>query len=873
MNVTPMMQQYFDAKAACGDALLFFRMGDFYELFHDDAKTAAQILGLTLTSRDKGENATPMAGFPHHQLESYLRKIIDAGHRAAVCEQVEDPKLAKGLVKRELTRVVTPGTLTDDALLDPRESNFLAAVATAKSGASKDEVGVAWVELSTGRFFAARFPKGQLADQLARIGPTECLFSEEDIAAVPPISERMTMTKRPAWAFSLESAQRALTEQFQTLHLEGFGFGDDDGIALRAAGAALDYLKETQRTSLEHLRNLIPYRPGQTLEIDEATRRSLELTRTMRDGKRERSLLGTIDRTQTSMGSRRLAEWLAAPLANAQAIEIRLDAVDELTKDAALRRDLREALKGVFDLQRLLARISTGRTNPRDLKAISLTLMQLPRMKARLSARKSDLLNALEATIHPCEPLTRELETALGDNCPLVAKDGGFVRAGYRASLDELRELAAGGKEWIVNYQAAESERSGIANLKVGFNKVFGYYIELTNTHREKAPAHYIRKQTVKNAERYITPELKEYEEKVLTAEERGKLLELEIFGELRNAVHAHSRQLFETADALADLDVLIGLAELAAERRYCRPKIVDAPVLEIEEGRHPVLEMMLRSGEFVPNDILASEEQGRLLILTGPNMAGKSTYIRQAALLVILAQLGSFVPAKRATIGVADRVFARVGASDELSRGQSTFMVEMTETARILNLATRQSLVILDEIGRGTSTYDGISLAWAIAEHLHDVVGARTLFATHYHELTQLAATASSARNLNVAVKEWNDSVVFLHRIVPGAADKSYGIHVARLAGVPQEVNERAKEILAGLEAKQAGRDGKPHVVDPPPRARNGKVQLTLFGFAEHPVLDEIRGVDADRLTPMEAFQKVVGWREKLEKQRPVGK
>lgn len=868
MNVTPMMQQYFDAKAACGDALLLFRMGDFYELFHEDAKIAAQVLGLTLTSRDKGENATPMAGFPHHQLESYLRKLIEAGHRAAVCEQVEDPKLAKGLVKRELTRVVTPGTLTDDALLDPRENNFLASVATtSKSGAAGQEVGVAWVELSTGRFFAARFPTEQLADQLARIGPTECLISEDDAATIPPISERMTITKRPAWAFSLESAQRLLTEQFQTMHLEGFGFTEEDNLALRAAGAALDYLKETQRTSIEHLRSLIPYRPGHTLEIDEATRRSLELTRTLRDGKRDRALLGAIDRTQTSMGSRRLAEWLAAPLANAEAIEIRLDAVDELTRDSALRRELRELLKQTYDLQRLLARISTGRTNPRDLKAVSLTLTQLPKVKARLAARRSELLCAIEASIHPCEPLSRELETALADQCPLSPKDGGFIRLGYRASLDELRELAAGGKEWIVNYQAAESERTGIPNLKVGFNKVFGYYIELTNTHRDKTPPHYIRKQTVKNAERYITPELKEYEEKVLTAEERSKQLEYEIFLELRSQVHARNRELFETADALADLDVLLGLAELAEERRYCRPKIVEEPVLEIEEGRHPVLDMMLRSGEFVPNDVFAGGDQGRLLILTGPNMAGKSTYIRQAALLLIMAQIGSFIPAKRATIGVADRVFARVGASDELSRGQSTFMVEMTETARILNLATERSLVILDEIGRGTSTYDGISLAWAIAEHLHDVVGARTLFATHYHELTQLTATAPGARNLNVAVKEWNDQVVFLHRIVPGAADKSYGIHVARLAGVPHEVNERAKEILAGLEAKQAGRDGKPHVVDPPPKPRGGKVQLTLFGFADHPILDELRALDADRLSPIEALQKIAEWRAKLVK------
>lgn len=900
-----MMQQYLDAKAACGDALLLFRMGDFYELFYDDAKTASRTLGLALTSRDKGENPIPMAGFPYHQLEGYLGKLIAAGFRAAVCDQVEDPKQAKGLVKREVTRVVSPGTLTDDALLDPRESNYLAAIVLpAAKQNGDDSAGLAWAELSTGRFFAATLPAAKLADELARIGPAECLVAEEDAVregettAGESIFPAGTMlTRRPAWAFALDSARATLTKHFQIGTLEGFGFEDADSPALRAAGAILEYLRETQKTSLDHIDRLTPYRAGQLLEIDQATRRSLEIARTIRTGSREGSLLSVIDKSISPLGSRHLADWVANPLTSVPAIDARLDAVAALVGDGPSREALRDELRGIYDLERLLARVATGRASPRDLLFVGRTLAKLPRVKElvghltnRIAGGKADLgklqsdidsaapgpglvpvkedglLNQLHIQLDLCTEIRAQLDSALVDDCPLSAREGGFIRGGYSGELDRLRDLAAGGKQWIAKYQAEQIANTGIPTLKVAYNKVFGYYIEITNTHKDKTPGHYIRKQTTVNAERYITSELKEYEEQVVTADERAKELEYELFLKLREAVQAQARRLQATAGVLAQLDVLAALAELAKARGYCRPTIASEPVLEIIDGRHPVLDITEPEGTFVPNDVACGGESGTMLLITGPNMAGKSTYIRQAALITLMAQLGSFVPAKRATIGVADRIFARVGASDELSRGQSTFMVEMTETARILNTATPKSLVILDEIGRGTSTYDGISLAWAIVEHLHDAVGCRTLFATHYHELTDLAQSLAGVRNLNVAVKEWQDHVVFLHKIVPGAADKSYGIHVARLAGVPRAVNERAKQILAQLESEHLDREGKPRLAVKGKKSRRGDLQLTLFSPPEHPVVDQLRQLDIDSLTPLDALKKLAELKSRTE-------
>lgn len=860
---TPAMQRYLEVKSQYPGTILLFRIGDFYELFYEDAETAARALGLTLTSRDKGAaNPIPMAGFPYHQLDNYLRRLIQSGFRAAVCEQVEDPALAKGLVKREVSRVVTPGTLTDDALLDPRESNFLAAVFT-----EKNRAGLAWLELSTGRFLATDLELSQLPDEIARLQPAECLIPEQ---ASPPLLsewENALVTERAPWCFSLNHARRVLLDHFGVKTLQGFGWDDDVSPAIAAAGALLEYVQETQRSTLHHIVRLEPYVRESNLLIDETTRRSLELSRTLRDGQREGSLLAVIDETVTPMGARLLADWLSNPLTDVPAINRRLDAVQELVDQPLVSQDLRESLRNAYDLQRLTARVATGRASPRDLRFLADTLELLPKLKAKLTARRANLLQELETQLDLCADVRTEINAALVDEPPLAIQEGGLIRPGYNAPLDELRDLARGGKEWIARYQAKEIERTGIPSLKIGFNKVFGYYLEITAAQAAKTPIppDYIRKQTLKNQERFITPELKEYEEKVLRAEQQSQTLEQELFAALRDRVSAQGRRLKQTAEVLAQIDVLAALAVLAVNRNYCRPELTEEPLLDIREGRHPVLDRLQPSGQFVPNDSLLGDEQGRVQIITGPNMAGKSTYIRQAALLTILAQMGSFVPAKSARIGIADRIFARVGASDELGRGQSTFMVEMTETARILHAATEKSLVILDEIGRGTSTYDGISLAWSVTEFLHDAVGCRTLFATHYHELTELTATLKQARNWNVAVREDDDGIVFLHKIVEGAADKSYGIHVARLAGIPLAVVERARVILDTLEADHLDKNGKPKV-PPRPNPSKSEKQLQLFKVIEHPLLDRLREIDPNQMTPLEALQTLHKMREALQ-------
>lgn len=892
---TPMMRQYQEAKKACPEAILLFRMGDFYEMFYDDARIGARALNLALTSREKGENAMPMAGFPHHQVEAYVGKLISLGYRVAVCDQMEDPKQAKGIVKREVTRVVTPGTLTEDFLLNPKESNYLA-------GAVNDDatVGIAWIDLSIGKFYAAGFPKSRFYDQLARIMPTECLISEKE--KLPEwVENKMMVTRRPDWASGFAFAHKELVEHFRVINLDGFGFNvqePEDRQAVRAAGMVLDYLKETQKASLEHIDSLTAYHSGDTLEIDESSRRSLEISRTLREGKREGSLLAALDCAVTSMGSRMLADWVANPLTSKQLIELRQDAVAELLEEPDACSELRKQLRGIYDLERLLTRVATGRANPRDLYAIGQTLAMLPEIRNRILKMKSPLLIRINGEIDVCPDLAKTIRESIVDNPPLSIGDGGIIREGYSHELDELRRAASGGREWITKYQGEIQEKTGIQNLKVGFNSVFGFYIEVNHSQKDKVPDSFIRKQTVKNAERYITPDLKEYEEMVLTSDERQKELEQRLFSELRALTLQYRSRMATTANVLAELDVLLAFAELARMRNYCRPEVTEENELEILDGRHPVLDMATGDGEFVPNDVVCDDERGKVLLITGPNMSGKSTFIRQIALLTLMTQIGSFIPARQAKIGLVDRIFTRVGASDELARGQSTFMVEMTETARILNTATSRSLVILDEIGRGTSTYDGISLAWAIIEHIHERIGCRTLFATHYHELTDLASTFHSIRNLNVAVREWNDEVIFLHKIIEGATDKSYGIHVARLAGIPSEVLNRASAILAQMEARQnellnvekLSREGKldesalqddtdkPLVVRPsaplrtldPLRARNprGKeIQLLLFDPQDPPVIEELRKVNVDRTTPMEALQLLAKWKEMIEK------
>ncbi len=882
-----MMQRYCEVKQENPGSILLFRMGDFYELFHEDAQAGAKILGLTLTARDKtSDNPVPMAGFPHHQLENYLQKLIKAGFRAAICDQVEDPKTAKGMVRREVTRVVTPGTLTDEQLLDPRESNFLACVFPGKKA-----IGLSWLELSTGRFLCSELEPSQLADELARIHPAEVLTPEVDSPSSPVASLRsdggMVITERPTWSFSNDQTRTCLLDHFGTRTLEGFDL-NDDSVAVTAAGALLDYVFETQKSAVGHITRLEPYTRGRSLQIDQATRRSLELTQTIREGSRDGSLLAIMDETVTSMGARLLADWLSNPLTDIKAINGRLDAVEELMGNATLLRDVRELLDQSYDMQRLISRVATGRTSPRDIGCLGSTLALLPKLKARLAERESGLLCELEQRLNLFPDLRAEIEGSLVDEPPLNTVKGGVIRAGVNKKLDELRELTRGGKEWIAAYVAEEAERTGIPNLKTGFNKVFGYYLEVTAAHKDKVPADYIRKQTLKNQERYITPALKEHEEKVLRSEEEAFALENELFEAIKAKVAAEVPGLQAAAEIMATIDCLGGLATLASSAGYCRPELTEEPVLDVREGRHPVLDRLQPTGQFVPNDVRLGIEEtaasdgddaanestptsssapvcGRIQLITGPNMAGKSTYIRQAALITVMAQMGSFVPASEARVGIADRVFARVGASDELGKGQSTFMVEMTETARILNTASDRSVVILDEIGRGTSTYDGVSLAWAITEFLHDEIQCRAMFATHYHELTELSRTLKHASNWNVAVREQpGDGIVFLHKIVEGSADKSYGIHVARIAGVPKTVLERADVILETLENEHVDDDGRPRV----PARKTSKVdrrQLSLFDAPEHPVLDEIRQLEIENLTPLDALQELNRIREQL--------
>ncbi len=917
-EATPMMKQYLDAKQAAKDALLLFRMGDFYELFFDDAYKAADALGIAVTTRDrnKGVNATPMAGFPHHQLESYLAKLISSGFKVAVCEQMEDPKKAKGIVKREVIRIVTPGTVTDEAILDPRQANFLAAVSWFPKKAVKDAhiakfhsnmgkgselpldegdlsyispneiVGLAWCELSTGQFHAAAIPYSELFDQLGRIAPSETLIPDGLNGFLPAwLTEKILVTLRPDWTFTVITAKELLLRHFGVQTLEGFGFTQsDDFYALSAAGAVLNYLQETQKQSLEHIEVLVPYRSGGQMEIDEASRRSLELVQTSREHRREGSLLAILDHCSTSMGSRLLAEWLTYPLTNIRQIEVRQDAIEELIHQGENTEKIAETLRRVHDLERIMAKVVQERSTPRDLLCIGKTLQIMPIFRDFLAQCQSSLLKTLYSSIDVLEEMGLKLSSALNPDVPLNYKEGGFINNGYSKDLDEYRELQKGGKEWLLNYQAKESARTGITTLKVGYTNVFGYFIEITRANADKVPTDYIRKQTLKNAERYITEELRLHEEKVLKAEEKSLELEFEILSQLQKEVMTVRSKIQRNAGVLAHLDTLIGLALLAKIRHYTRPKIVSDPILSIKDGRHPVLEVIEQSGTFVPNDAFCNSEQGTLHLITGPNMAGKSTFIRQIALLVIMAQMGSFIPVQEATIGVVDRIFARVGASDELTRGQSTFMVEMIETARILNGATSNSLVILDEIGRGTSTYDGISLAWAIVEYLHEKIECRTFFATHYHELTELASTFDGISNLNVAVREVNDDIVFLHKIVPGAADKSYGIHVARLAGVPREVIRRAKDILTELEqshlemadsairnalqnsswneVERTGEEGKKtkkKIKEPAAR----RVQFSLFGPEDHPVVDELKSIDLSKISPLEAFNLLIQWKK----------
>ena len=833
-TTSPMMQQFEAAKARCPGALVFFRMGDFYELFGDDARTAADLLDLTLTSRDKGPDALPMAGFPHHQLDAQLMKLVAAGRHVAICEQIDGPastdgKPAKGLMRREVTRVVTPGIAADEMLLDPSRSNWLVAILPQGGRDDTDaKVGLAWIDVAAGRFEAAVVDRDDVADHLLRLDPSECLCGEKHRGTVADLvlpSGVRLVTTRPDWWFEAASAEAAVGRALAGRRLEGLGFelpADAPGIA--AAGGIVAYLEQNEPAAIARIDTLAAWRPGRRLEIDEASRRSLELVRSVATGRRDGSLASVLDRTRSPMGARLLGEWLSAPLVDRTAIDDRLDAVAALVSDASLASRLAERLTGIGDLERLVGRVMTGRAGPRDLERIGRAAAILPDVVAALGG-SGGLLADLRDGLDPCTDIASRTGAALREGCPAYARDGGFIRAGFDAVLDELVELASGGKAWITRYQAQEIERTGIGSLKVGYNRVFGFFLEIGRAHAEKAPPEYIRKQTVKNAERYTTPELDERQRQVLGAEEEGVRREIGLLDELRAFVAGERSRLDRAAAVLAVLDVLLSFAEVARARGWVRPEITAGGELVIDAGRHPVLEELLPAGTLVANDLSLAAGGGAapaILLVTGPNMGGKSTFIRQAALVAVMAQAGSFVPAKRACVGIVDRLFARIGAGDDLARGASTFLVEMAQTARILNRATSKSLVILDEVGRGTSTYDGLAIAQAVVEHLQGRVGCRTLFATHYLQLAALERLPGVA-NVQVLVQQHKDQLVFLHQVVPGAADKSWGVHVARLAGVPIDVIERARDLLIGFEA-EASAPAKPR------RKATQQDQLSLF-------------------------------------------
>ncbi len=865
---TPLMKQYLRFKAKYRDAILFFRMGDFYEMFYDDAKIGSQVLGIALTSRAHGKAANvPLAGFPHHALDAYLTKMVKAGYKVAICEQVEDPKKAKVVVKRDVLEVVTPGTVLSDSLLDTKRNNFLVALYI-----KGERCGLAAADVSTGDFMAGEFPLSQLKEQVVRAEPAELLVSEEQL---PYILEQLgpgqqaMVSKCEEWVFHRDYAYELLTEHFGTTSLRGFGCEDLDA-GVSAAGAVVHYLKENQKNELRHLNRLSRLQEADYLGLDAATRRNLELVAPLNPGASRATLLSVIDRTLTPMGGRMLVQWLLRPLTSKSAIDRRLDAVEELVKQGELREKIRELLRRVGDLERLMARVNTGRANARDLHALMRTLAVIPEVKSCCAPLEAAMLRDIQQGLQELHPLVDELQRALVDEPPLLVTEGGIIRAGYNAELDELRAIAFSGKDWIARLQTRERERTGIPSLKVNYNKVFGYYIEVTKPHLSKVPADYVRKQTTVGAERFITPELKEYEEKVLGAEEKIAVLEYELFDKLRKQVALETEAVQSNARLLAQLDCLASLAEVAVSNRYVRPEINESTAIVLKDSRHPVIERLLPAGQhFVPNDLYIDSGTDQILIITGPNMAGKSTYLRQVGLIVIMAQMGSFVPAVEARIGVVDKIFTRVGASDNLAGGESTFLTEMNETANILNNATPRSLILLDEIGRGTSTFDGLSIAWAVAEYLHNTprLAAKTMFATHYHELTELALILPRVKNYNVAVKEWGDRVVFLRKIVPGGCDHSYGIHVAQLAGLPKEVIERAKEILSNLETDALTPSDQPKLAL---RRTSGneaqQLQLDIFAVQERQLAEELRKLDLNNLTPLQALNKLSELKKKVD-------
>ncbi len=857
---TPLMQQYREIKTRHQNALLFFRMGEFYEMFYEDAEIASRVLGLTLTARNNGGAAdVPLAGVPVKAVQEYLRRLVQLGYRVAICEQVEDPKLARGIVRREVVETVTPGVTFADELLEGTRNNFICALWSA--GRARDgqasAIGVAAADVSTGEFRLCVTNAAELDAVLARYAPREILLPERSELPLPPSRAEAMITEREDWEFDAENAAEDLRRHYRVQSLEGLGIGASERVAIAAAGALVRYLRELQPGGVPQLARPTIERAAGLMPLDEMTRRNLELVESLRGGGQEGTLLSVLDRTVTPMGARLMRQWVLAPLTDRTAIEERLAAVGLLFGDALAREALRGALDGVRDVERLGAKIASGRATPRDVAALGASLARLPEVRRIVRQVRergaASLFDRLLDEWDDCAAEAEAIQTTIVAHPPLTIGEEPTVASGMDEELDRLRALRDGGKDGIARIQTAERERTGIASLKVGFNKVFGYYIEVTRSNLHLVPSDFQRRQTITNGERFVTPALKEYEETILTAGERIEARERSLFDALRTRVAQRIAALQCAARALALLDVLAALAEVAAREGYVKPEITDEISLDIGSGRHPVVERMMPRDKFIPNDVRLTEE-ARVIILTGPNMAGKSTILRQVGLIVLLAQMGSFVPASSARIGLVDRVFTRVGASDNLVRGQSTFMVEMAETSAILHAATARSLVLLDEIGRGTSTYDGVSIAWAVSEHLHERTRCKTIFATHYHELTQLAQDLEAVRNFNVAVREVNDDVLFLHRLQPGGADRSYGIEVGRLAGLPREVLTRARQVLQLLEGEQLAA-GRRQPNSSAKRAAAGHDQLGLFASAPNPLVERLASLNTDAMTPLEAL------------------
>jgi len=862
------MRQYVEQKKRVGEAVLLFRMGDFYETFYEDAVLCARVLGIALTSRNKGaKDEIPLAGIPYHALEGYLKKLVQAGYRVAISEQLEDPKAAKGVVKRDVVRIVTAGTLTDEALLAENDDNTLAAVCL-----RGDDVGVAMIELAGGRFELIDVTGETVIDTLVRHRPAEILIDDERSAELERIAAQLrdlcgtSITRRLAHEFTPYQAEKSLLEHFEAATLAGFGIDEIDA-SVCAAGCIIQYLGETQKTALAHVTSLRRRITSQFVQVDHSTYRSLEIERTLRTASREGTLLHAIDRTVHPIGGRRLRHWLRAPLTDESEIVARQDAVGYLRDHDEVRSRVRRSLGHMADVERIAGRVALSRTHPRDLAGLGVTLELLPPLASELAESHLKYLSDIADDLTGLTDLAALLKRAIKEDPPLGLREGGFIADGYDAELDRLRSIGRDGRTWLAEYQQSESKRTGIANLKVGFNKVFGYYLEISNSNRAEVPPEYVRKQTIKNAERYITDELKKYENEVLTAQDRSNDLEYRLFEQLRVQVAAEMTPLLRVADALGRLDCIAGFAEVAVERRYVRPELASDGRLEIRDGRHPVLDQTL-GDDFVPNDCLMTGPDHRVFIITGPNMAGKSTYIRQVALLTLLAQTGSFVPASAMNVSLVDRIFARVGSADEIMRGQSTFLVEMTEAANILHNATERSLVVLDELGRGTSTFDGLSLAWAITEHLAGELKCRSLIATHYHEMTELSELMHGVKNYNVAVKEYpaaddrEQAIAFLHKIVEGGANQSYGIHVAKLAGIPKGVTQRAREVMEELQRGFERESKSPQLSR---KKTRDDAQMMLFSEPGKELLDALRAIDPNTTTPLKALEIINEWKKRF--------